>query len=484
MKNFKAFLTVVVSLALMLVPATLSSADHGGITITGVASANHIFRAYQLFTGDVYEDRLSNIAWGSGVDGDGLLIALKADGMVGSYFEGCEKAADAAVVVSEHAEDSDFLIRFHGIAADYVTTPSQTAGTGSADGDFYTYRLLGLSDGYYLVTDTGAAENDANSLYMTRLLNGEPVTIAVKAVYPTVDKNMIGGSTDKGTSASAGDTVTFELTGTIPEDLSGYETYDYIFHDSMSSGLSFAYPLNLTVTASNGTADFDHAIDEQNLTVTLKNAKELAGGIVRVRYDALMNEGAQSGIAEKNSVYLEYTHDPNTNEHGKTTEHKVYVYDFGLTVYKEDSENQPLAGAGFTLYKKDTEGSWQEVKDYEGKEMTTFCFENLGEGTYRLAETTTPKGYNTIEDIEFQILATYSADGTISALATDHPDIAVNGCSGFTAKIVNKPGAILPGFGGAGVFLFYLAGAALVVTAVFLMKKKKGSSAENVGKGQ
>ncbi len=478
MRKIKRFLSAVLVWMMVLVPAASASAGSGVILITGVASANHTFRAYQLFAGDAFEDKLSNVTWGSGVDGDGLLTALRADGFLGDYFTDCVNADQAAEVLSDNGENSEFLICFNSIAAQHVTTPEAEASSGSADGTSYTYRLSSLPDGYYIVTDSGAETDDANSLYMTRLLNGDTVSIAVKAVYPTVEKTIAEGSSEKGTSASAGEVITFELTGTIPEDLSGYEEYAYIFHDVMSSNLTFAEPLALSVTATKGTPEFEYEASGQDLTVTVSNAKDLAGSIVSVKYDAVLLADAEPGVAEENTVYLEYTHDPNTDEHGRTTEHKVYVYEFDLTVYKEDARGEALQGAGFTLYKRDAEGNWQEVKKYEAGDDTEFRFEDLGEGSYKLAETTTPDGYNTIEDIEFQILAAYNVDGTISSLTTDHPDISVNGATGFSATVVNKAGAVLPKFGGSGVFLFYLGGALLIAAAVLLMKKSRRNRVE------
>ncbi len=479
MKKVKALFTMILALALMLIPTGPALADGGVIVITGVASDNHTFQAYQLFAGDAYEDKLSNISWGSGVDGPGLLEALKSDGVIGSNFKDCEDASQAADVLAEKAGDSDFLIRFNSVAGNYVTIAVQISTKGTANGDSFTYELSALPDGYYIVTDTGAGENDANSLYITSLLNGETVTIAVKAVYPTADKTIVEGSSEKGTSASAGDTITFELTGSIPSDLSGYEEYAYIFHDSMSSNMSFADPLNLSVTASGGTPFFDYEISGKDLTVILKNAKDLSGSTVRVRYDAVLEETAESGNAEDNTVYLEYTHDPNTKEHGQTTEHKVYVYDFDLTIHKEDAKGQALSGAGFTLYKKDADGNWGKVKAYEGGELTTFRFENLGEGEYKLEESTTPKGYNTVDECKFSILADYDGNGLITSLKTDNDSLAVNGMSGFTATIVNKSGAVLPGFGGSGVTIFYLAGAILIILAsVILVKRRRREKIE------
>ena len=49
--------------------------------------------------------------------------------------------------------------------------------------------------------------------------------------------------------------------------------------------------------------------------------------------------------------------------------------------------------------------------------MTTFTWSGLDDGDYKLVETTTPSGYNTIADIEFTISAGH-VDGDIPYLNT------------------------------------------------------------------
>ena len=50
--------------------------------------------------------------------------------------------------------------------------------------------------------------------------------------------------------------------------------------------------------------------------------------------------------------------------------------------------------------------------------MTTFTWSGLDDGDYKLVETTTPSGYNTIPDIEFTITATHD-------VSSDNPTLAV-----------------------------------------------------------
>lgn len=61
-------------LALMMVfamTATASAADGTNKITIKNASDGHTYEAYQIFTGDYSEGKLSNVAWGDGVTSDG-----------------------------------------------------------------------------------------------------------------------------------------------------------------------------------------------------------------------------------------------------------------------------------------------------------------------------------------------------------------------------------------------------------------------------
>ena len=94
MKTVKRALALVLALTLLLaMSATVFAADDTyTITISGDnVVAGHTYEAYQIFKGDLAEKDgktiLSNIEWGSGVNGDALLTALKADATFDNGFK-------------------------------------------------------------------------------------------------------------------------------------------------------------------------------------------------------------------------------------------------------------------------------------------------------------------------------------------------------------------------------------------------------------
>ena len=102
------------------------------------------------------------------------------------------------------------------------------------------------------------------------------------------------------------------------------------------------------------------------------------------------------------------------------------VFTYKTIVNKVDQDGKtPLAGADFTLQKKTLKKGQDgnPVKDDKGNSVyeytnvkkltvvdaqtTRFEFSGLDDGEYRLTETTTPAGYNTIDPVEFTITATH-----------------------------------------------------------------------------
>ena len=127
-------------------------------------------------------------------------------------------------------------------------------------------------------------------------------------------------------------------------------------------------------------------------------------------------------------------------------------------------------------------------KNDKKEEMTTFEFTGLDDGDYKLIESTTPSGYNTIDSFEFTISATHDETGDAPGLTdlsgnkktgevTFTPDLNKGS---LTTDIENKKGSTLPSTGGRGTTMIYIIGAALVITAgvVLVMRKKMSSDKE------
>lgn len=533
MKKFASLLLAMVMVLSMASNALAANSNVHTITITNKKSG-HTYTAYQVFAGDISDGKLTNIVWGSGVNGDALLGALQTekkdfqvqdknedgspktdeDGnpVMVSAFGKCEDAEDVADVLASFGDNSEQLDAFAKIAGAHLGTAAGTSTETKGETSF-NYEISVTGDGYYFVKDTGTlGENDAATKYILKVV--ENVTVAAKAEIPTIDKVIVNadsnnGENGKGTAQDVGSVVQFKLTSKVPA-MDGYDSYTYIVNDTMSAGLTFKNDVAVTI---NGVAytDFTVAQDGQSFTITFNNfidQKNNAGKDIVITYSATINENALTTDKETNTVNLEYSNNPNDNtSKGQTPDSIVYVYDFDIVIDKytgDETTGTRLAGAKFVLYKTvdskklyyfynetDDKVQWVELADntavaaavkdgtiteVQTDEKGAAKFRGLDSGTYYLHETEAPAGYNLLkEDVTVTITATYGEDGQIissSATSTD------NGQYQQTKKIENKSGALLPSTGGMGTTIFYVIGSILVIGAVILLVTRKRMSRE------
>ena len=513
MKHIKKLASLLLALVMVLSLAVTAFADESttySITINN-STAGHTYEAYQIFTGDLATNEagnkvLSNIVWGSGVSEAGQT----ALGDAAAKAETLKTEADAKA--------------FAKAVAPYLTTAAGSANTVT-DGK---YVISGLAAGYYLVKDQDGSltgDNDSYTEYIIQVVGN--VTATPKSDVPEVQKKVkdINDSTDTtktdwqdSADYDIGDSIPFQLKATLADNVSSYTTYKVVFHDTLSKGLTYNNDAKVYIdgTETNGftvTATVN-ADGTTTLTVSCDDVKALGAGnssVITVEYTAKLNENAVLGSAgNPNEVYLEYSNNPNksengNNETGETPKDVVIVFTYKTIINKVDSENKPLTGAAFKLEKliKGKDGAadtWTTVKEFTVDETTTsFTFSGLDDGQYKLTETKTPAGYNTIDPIYFVIEATHdeTADAptlkTLNAYLTDangnkqtemKDGESVNidlgtvdlTAGSITTTVVNKSGSELPSTGGIGTTIFYVLGGVLVLAAVVLLVTKKRMS--------
>ena len=516
MKHIKKLASLLLALAMVFALATTAFAEETTYSITiNNSTAGHTYEAYQIFTGDLQEVTtgegeaatttkvLSNIVWGSGVSEAGQT----ALGDAAAKAETLKTEADAKAFAKE--------------VAPYLTTAAGSANTVT-DGK---YVISGLTAGYYLVKDQDGSltgDADAYTEYIIKVVSD--TTATPKSSVPTVEKKVKDTNDSTGVTSGwqdsadydIGDSIPFQLKATLADNVSSYTTYKVVFHDTLSKGLTYNNDAKVYIdgTETNGftvTATVN-ADGTTTLTVSCDDVKALGAGnssVITVEYTAKLNENAVLGSAgNPNEVYLEYSNNPNkseagSNETGETPKDVVIVFSYKTIINKVDSENKPLTGAAFKLEKliKGKDGAadtWTTVKEFTVDETTTsFTFSGLDDGQYKLTETKTPAGYNTIDPIYFVIEATHdvTADAptlkTLNAYLTDangnkqtemKDGESVNidlgtvdlTAGSITTTVVNKSGAQLPETGGIGTTLFYIIGGTLMVgAAVFLVIRKR-----------
>ena len=501
MKKFKLLLAAFVATLFAFVGGN-AFADEYTITINNV-SKDHTYEAYQIFGGDLYKEdgaktpTLSNIYWGSGVNE--------------FTYDGESDAAKIAEKLSGQAFDSENANDFAKEASKHLAT---VAKSQTSTGD--TVVLKVSKPGYYLVKDKDGSQDSKNGAYtrfMLQVTGAE--SVEVKNDVPTVQKKVketndsTGETTDWQDAADydMGDTVPFQLKATLPIHIDDYEHYYVEFTDTLSAGLTFD---KITLVKADNTilkedqyqvSKTENQDGTTTLSVIITDVKAVSGiskddKEVTVEYNATLNDKAVLGSAgNPNSVELTYSNNPNATgdgtskpaDTGKTPKDTVKVFTYQTIINKLNENKEALAGAGFTLSKKDKDGNWNTVKAIAAGEATRFEFKGLDAGDYKLEETTTPDGYNTIKPIEFTIDADYDKEADDPQLTNLSGDVTsgvaefdANKADGsLTAGIVNRKGSLLPSTGGMGTTILYVVGSILVlVAAVLLITKKRMDAAK------
>lgn len=471
--------------------------DQGKYTISVASDDTHTYTVYQILTGTLVagESKLGNPAWGADTVGTGDLNAF----------------------IESITEEGLTNTQINDLVKAQLKADATGQGTVSADSP------LDVAPGYYLLVDTTEKleEGDARSLNIVAVFND--ITIAPKKGTVESEKHVDDVNDSDATDFSylkdsadydIGDSIPYTLTVTLPDDYANYKQYYLRFIDEMSYGLTYNEDAKIYFGDDEDGEDIDFDYNEDGefgaiYEYEISNLKDPAyanynlgaGSVITIKYTATLNEDAEIGEeGNPNSYHVEYSNNPNqeaggTPETGETPEDVNIVFTYKTVFNKVDGEGNPLTGADFTLYKKVVDETaedgfrWVDVTKLNGENKTNpsktmaeftndkgtaenakFTFSGLDAGDYKLVESATPTGYNTIADITFTITATHD-------LVSDNPKLtALTGTDGaeftmtpsipdgsLSADIKNNQGAELPSTGGIGTMIFYVLGSLLVV---------------------
>lgn len=467
----KKFVSVFLTLALILSLSTVAFAAENGNATMSITGSDRVYNGYKLLNLTVslkgeehhpegcdgnHTDECYNYAY-SVNEKYRTILQRETFANAGASLWGANKPADASGVtdaqilehLSKQSSDSGDTFGTLRSLADRVYLAIKTANiepdaAGIKD-------TATISQGYWMFADVTnlGGENDANSLVMVDTKGESDITVVPKVAIPTVEKKVkdIEDSEDSNISDNPWhdsadhdiDTnpIPFKLTAAPPSNAAYYKTYKLIFHDTMSAGLTLnknsfkvyiydsKYKADVDTDMNDYVADVTEYFDitTEGLTdgctfeVSCENVLAIPGvhkdTAFVVYYEANLNDAAKIGAAgNPNEVYLEFSNNPYAEGTGETEKDKVTVFTYKMTVNKTDSHGHALKGAGFTLYKKNVTGEYvpigAELKvDADGNELTTFTWKGLDDGDYKLVETTVPEGYNALADVVFTISATH-----------------------------------------------------------------------------
>ena len=473
-----ASLLLALVMALSLV-TTAFAAGNGSITIDNAVNGQ-TYTIYEILKLESYNEDAkaysykATDAWNNFINGTGVKdVYVKVDDQ--GYVTWKDNADAAAFAKLAQAYAKEHSITSQG---------TQTANSGKVE-------FTGLDLGYYLVDSTLGTICSLDT-------TNPSVTIKEKNAEPTNEKQVEEDSNNtygKANDADIGQTVNFKSTITAQ---AGAE--NYVFHDTMSAGLTFGTVTGVTlngntVNASNYTVKTTDLSDGCTFEVVFTQAfcdTLKANDKIVISYTAVVNDKAVvGGAGNPNESKIEY------GENGKTTTTppsttRTYTWDMNVLKYGNGDKNNVLSGAQFVLLNSDktkvatvvngkltgwvnvpTAGedgtiAWPENTVLTTDEKGEIAIAGLDSDTYYLRETKAPDGYNKLaNDVEVKIVANEGADNTLTYTTVK-------------AEVNNNSGAELPSTGGIGTTIFYVVGGLLVVAAgVLLVTRKRMTKSEN-----
>ncbi len=480
MSKMKKLVSVLLALVMVLAMTSTAFADETpttySITITS-EKTGHTYQAYQVFSGDLDSTGkvLSNVVWGSGVDGDALLAALKTDTTVvgqtdddpaeditvKDLFGACDTAADVAKVLSDNNTNSTLSKIFAQLASENLT--STVAGTSTEVDKVYT--ISGLTAGYYLVKNQNGSVTADGDAYTDIILEVvKNVEIDEKATYPTLDKEIVVTAddpetedtneevTDDTNTASIGDTVTFKLTSEVP-DMSAYTKYYFVVTDTLSAGLDYtenSMTITVGTTSLEENTGYELTVKENTdgtttLTIVFKNFIQYTQGeAITITYDAVVDDDAVIGVeGNNNTAKLTYSNNPNVDEGeddddnpdtpapdaptGETPEAITTTYVTGIKVIKVDEDGNALTGAEFTLTGTSVNRVKVSKEVFVEDEDGTYYL--LNDGTYTTDTPITDGSDDDNSDYYADTTTKYSLT-TVTEYITETQDVSVSAMVG------------------------------------------------------
>ena len=481
MKNMLRIASLVLALMMVFAVTAFAEGETGSITIND-AVVGQTYTIYQILDLESYNASANayaykaTTAWNTFINSDaikGTYVKVDAQGYV-TWKDGADAAAFAK-------------------AAQMYAKDNSIANQGSVTATTTTVSFTSLDLGYYLVDTTLGtlcSLDTTNPDVVMEEKNEVPTNVK------TVEEDSTGNYGEKN-DADIGQTVNFKSTITAQ---AGAE--NYVFHDTMSAGLTYTGVTGITLQDATATA----TVDASNYTVVTEGLTDgctfevrftqafcdtlKANDQIVISYTATLNENAViAGEGNPNTSKVSYGDSSNT-KYTPDSQTKTYTWDVDVLKYANGDETKVLKDAKFVLLNSakskvativsgkitgwvdiPAAGEGGSITWPENTVLTTDAkgkieIDGLDADTYYLREVEAPAGYNKLAD---------DVSITITGATTNEQNELTY--TTVVAKVNNQSGTELPSTGGIGTTIFYVLGGVLAVGAVALLIAKRRTRA-------
>lgn len=426
----------------------------GSITINKTDKNGAVtYDGYQIFKANVTDDATNsstgkaeqNIAWANDSVKTAVETVIKAEGYAGTTAEDAANFISTKVTNTNNTTKVDATSFANKLAK---AVDGLTAETSVTPGTAAT-----LNEGYWLfVTDTTATDNKKDTIGTspifavvggaTAVIVTEKSSVDVPTVTKKVKNDASGADYASVADSQVGQSLAYQLTGTVADNINTYDTYKYNFSDVLSAGLTAdATSVKVTIDGNEVSTDsYTKNYDTKSNTLTvdftdLKSAKDTSGTAITVTgtskvvvtYTAKLDPTKTvtfGGTGNDNTVTLTYSNNPHSTGTGTSTPSSSKTFTYQLVLHKVNrTTEKDLSGAKFTIQATGAdEGAGTQYVQKDGTlgttayEFTTaddgtIDVKGLDAGTYTVHETTAPSGYDTVADFTFEIKPTYDQTG-------------------------------------------------------------------------
>ena len=381
--------------------------------------------------------------------------------------------------------------------ASYPVTEDKLSGSVTFAGcEMGTYLVL-IENGYMVYTPSVINLTPEFNNTSKEWVLPDSTAVTVKATKPQITKTVTDEAKSKD-NYSTKDTIPFTIVADVPTYVTGSLSKTYKVGDTLSNGLTVdkatikvvgqkgsATPVDLTettdytLTSTGNTAfEVDFKYDQ------IKNYDK-----VKVTYTAKLTKDATTnvgGAGNTNTATLTYSNNPYVAESSQTQETSNKVFTYGVEITKTDkTTGNAISGAEFELtaggeklyFVKTVDGVYYQANQSDAGATTNLIVDSNGKlniygldaGTYQLAETKAPAGYNKSTETKNITLTDDNLDG---ALDDEEGTTGI-----YKLTFPNSSGFQLPITGGAGTVAFVAGGIVFVGLGITLLaiaiKKRK-----------